>query len=175
MLSLISRILIFYAPAYLANASNAISYYLCTKKIKNPPLDKGKKFVDGERILGKGRRFSEVFLSLSVGPLIGLLEGVIFGSLIHYILLGVLQGIGVLLGSVLNSFFKRRLKFSTGKFKGPTIIFDWTNQIIGATFLSLLIVEISPGFFLSAFAFTLVIYPIFCLIGYKLNLRRKPW
>jgi CDP-2,3-bis-(O-geranylgeranyl)-sn-glycerol synthase len=174
MLDLIFQIIIFYAPAYAANISNSLSYYL-REKIHDPPLDGGRKFMDGKRILGDSRRVSEVLFAIPTALFVGFIEGLFFGSITFCILFGFLQGIGVIIGSIIWSFFKRRLNIAERKFIGPTIILDWTNHLLGATLFLLLLVKIEFLFFIYAFIFTLITHPILCYGGYKLGLKKVPW
>lgn len=174
MLGLIFKIIIFYAPAYAANISDCIPYYW-RGRVHDPPLDGERKFIDGNRILGNGRRVSEVPLALSFALFVGFLEGLIFKNMTFWILLSFLQGMGVIFGSILNSFFKRRLNIKAKGFIGPTITLDWTNHVLGATLFLVLLVKIELWFFLCAFIFTLVTHPILCYGGYKLGLKKYPW
>jgi CDP-2,3-bis-(O-geranylgeranyl)-sn-glycerol synthase len=175
MLDLVFKIITFYAPAYVANGITALTYYFYKKGIKDFPLDRGKKFIDGRRILGDSRTLWELFLSISIASVVGFIEGLLFGGIAFYTLLGFLQGIGVVFGSISNSFFKRRLNTPVHKL-GPSVVLDWTNHILGATLFSLLLIKIEFWFFLYTFIFTLIVHPIFvCKAAYKLGFKRHPW
>jgi len=142
-------------PAYIANASAVLVG-------GGLPIDFGKKWGDGKRILGDGKTWR----GLLAGAFIGMTAG--FGmsvaskyiAMSDYFFLGLsdFEGFplmipiifslcfGALFGDVIESFFKRRI----GKERGDNwFIFDQLDFIIGALFLSFFI-----SIFLHFFGFT---------------------
>lgn len=148
-------------PIYVANASAVIVG-------GGTPIDFGKKWRDGRRILGDGKTwrglFSGTFLGMTAG--FGLTVAATYLSSSEYAFLGLtnFEGFpfmivilfslcfGALLGDVVESFFKRRI----GKDRGQDWIpFDQLDFIVGALLFSFLISELltvvrftdSPWFF----------------------------
>ncbi len=135
-------------PIYVANASAVIVG-------GGTPIDFGKSWKDGRRILGDGKTWrgllSGTFLGMTVG--FGLAVGATYLSGSDYAFLGLtnFEGFpfmipilfslcfGALLGDVIESFFKRRI----GKDRGQDWVpFDQLDFLIGALGLSLLISEV---------------------------------
>lgn len=134
-------------PIYVANASAVIVG-------GGVPIDFGKSWKDGRRILGDGKTWrgllSGTFLGMTAG--FGLVVGATYLSESDYAFLGLtnFEGFpfmipilfslcfGALLGDVIESFFKRRI----GKDRGQDWIpFDQLDFLLGALGLSLLISE----------------------------------
>lgn len=134
-------------PIYVANASAVIVG-------GGIPIDFGKSWKDGRRILGDGKTWrgllSGTFLGMTAG--FGLVVGATYLSESDYAFLGLtnFEGFpfmipilfslcfGALLGDVIESFFKRRI----GKDRGQDwILFDQLDFLLGALGLSLLISE----------------------------------
>jgi CDP-2,3-bis-(O-geranylgeranyl)-sn-glycerol synthase len=100
-------------PAYVANSSAVLF-------AGTLPIDLGKKFSDGRRILGPGKTFR----GLIGGTMTGVTVGVIQQALRMHTQLGVPSfdpifvvitlSFGALLGDIVKSFFKRRLGFEKG-------------------------------------------------------------
>ncbi|MHC1601528.1 MAG: CDP-2,3-bis-(O-geranylgeranyl)-sn-glycerol synthase [Candidatus Nezhaarchaeales archaeon] len=100
---IISAIL-FALPAYIANATPLI---LAKFMPKRRPIDLGKCWLDGKRILGDSKSI-EGFVS-------GTFAGFVVGALLNSPLKGFLMGLGAMTGDVLGSFIKRRLSISQGE------------------------------------------------------------
>lgn len=135
-------------PIYVANASAVIVG-------GGTPIDFGKTWKDGHRILGDGKTwrglFAGTFLGMTAG--FGLTVAASYLSASEYSFLGLtnFEGFpfmipilfslcfGALLGDVIESFFKRRI----GKDRGQDWIpFDQLDFIVGALIVSFLISEL---------------------------------
>lgn len=135
-------------PIYVANASAVIVG-------GGTPIDFGKTWNDGRRILGDGKTWrgllSGTFLGMTAG--FGLAVGATYLSGSDYSFLGLtnFEGFplmipilfslcfGALLGDVVESFFKRRI----GKDRGQDWIpFDQLDFMVGALVLSFVISEL---------------------------------
>jgi CDP-2,3-bis-(O-geranylgeranyl)-sn-glycerol synthase len=135
-------------PVYAANASAVIVG-------GGTPIDFGKTWKDGRRILGDGKTWrgllSGTFLGMTVG--FGLAVAVSYISQSTYSFLGLtnFEGFpymililfslcfGALLGDIVESFFKRRI----GKDRGQDWIpFDQIDFLIGALLCSLFMSEL---------------------------------
>ena len=131
-------------PAYIANASALLIG-------GGTPIDLGKNFKDGKRILGNGKTWQGLF----VGTFIGMTGG--FGlsvaakyiasteyNFIHFenldfegfpLMIPIIFSLcfGALLGDIIESFFKRRI----GKDRGEDwFFFDQIDFILGALLLA---------------------------------------
>ncbi len=135
-------------PIYVANASAVIVG-------GGKPIDFGKNFKDGHRILGDGKTwrglFTGTFLGMTAG--FGLVVAAKYLNTREYAFLGVtdFEGFpmmililfslcfGALLGDLIESFFKRRI----GKDRGQDWIpFDQLDFLVGALLFSLVISEL---------------------------------
>lgn len=134
-------------PAYIANASALLVG-------GGRPIDFGKKWKDGKRILGDGKTWKGLFAGAFVGMTagFGLSAAAKYISTTNYnffqfeildfegfpLMIPIIFSIcfGALCGDITESFFKRRI----GKDRGENwIVFDQLDFIIGALFFSLFI------------------------------------
>jgi len=180
-------------PAYIANGCAALLG-------GGTPIDFGKNYKDGKRILGDGKTWRGLIL----GTLFGMIGG--FGLSIaakiitptEYnfiafekldftgfpIMIPILFSIcfGALFGDMVKSFFKRRCGIERGKDWLP---FDQIDFIIGVLFLSFIVsffLQIAnltkSNWFFDTFSilhiiFLLFITPFFHVLGNFLNNKRK--
>jgi CDP-2,3-bis-(O-geranylgeranyl)-sn-glycerol synthase len=138
-------------PAYIANASALLLG-------GGLPIDFGKKWRDGNRILGDGKTWRGLFIGTFIGMTAGFGFSVIskFAFNIDFPLkindftgfpwmIPILFSLcfGALMGDIIESFFKRRI----GKKRGENWIpFDQLDFILGVLFFSFIM-----GFFLDIF------------------------
>jgi len=155
----------FILPAYFANAAPVVLG-------GGPPLDMGKKFLDGRRILGDGKTARGFVGGLIVGTIVGLLQGVARAPLREYLLLGFLLALGALLGDLASSFVKRRLGIERG---GAAPGLDQLSFVVAALILASP-VKVPPW---QVIAVILIITPPIHLatnfVGYKLGLKGRPY
>jgi CDP-2,3-bis-(O-geranylgeranyl)-sn-glycerol synthase len=135
-------------PIYVANASAVIVG-------GGKPIDFGKSFKDGHRILGDGKTWrgllAGTFLGMTAG--FGLVVAAKYLNTSEYAFLGVtdFEGFpimililfslcfGALVGDIIESFFKRRI----GKDRGQDWIpFDQLDFLVGALLFSFVISEL---------------------------------
>lgn len=88
-------------PSYIANMSPVIFG-------GGKPLDMGKMFIDGRRILGDHKTVRGFLSGVSIGTLVGAFQG--------RFLAGFLLSLGAMLGDSLGSFIKRRLRYEPGDY-----------------------------------------------------------
>lgn len=145
------------SPAYFANGSALVSK-------GNIALDMGKKFFDGERILGDGKTVEGFLMGVTVGSFIGFLLGDVF--------FGFLSGFGAMVGDAFGSFVKRRLGLKRGEFFYP---WDQIDFLIGAY------VFLSPFYYINIYhaliilALTPVVHLLTNVIAYVLKIKKEPW
>lgn len=132
-------------PAYAANGAAVLVG-------GGKPIDFGRKWRDGRRILGDGKTWRGLFYGSLVGSIVGFsqafagkyieMEGLNILNLDYFegfplmIPLVLSLCFGALLGDIVESFFKRRM----GKERGEDWIpFDQLDFLLGALFLSFLV------------------------------------
>ncbi|HRY31249.1 MAG TPA: CDP-archaeol synthase [Candidatus Paceibacterota bacterium] len=163
-----SEVLMFMIPPMLVNGTLNLLYPL-RKKISffaklDRPIDFGKSFFDGRRILGDSTTLPGILVAVVIGPIAGV---IFYGSLY----LGFIAGVCTYLGHAAGSFIKRRANVSDSKFLP---IIDHSDYIIFTGLVWLYLELISLPIFLISWVVILVIQPVFCYIGYKLGLRAEP-
>ena len=150
------------------------------------PLDRGRLFQDGRRILGDGKTFRGTFAGTVCGVSVGLLQNQIapqlglpaFGDGYEQLFILLALSLGAMLGDIVAAFFKRRMGLNRG---APLFIIDQLDFVIGAWFFVILI---APDWFNLHFTSTiilivLIITPILHrvtnIIGFKMGAKREPW
>ncbi|HEX2021554.1 MAG TPA: CDP-2,3-bis-(O-geranylgeranyl)-sn-glycerol synthase [Candidatus Thermoplasmatota archaeon] len=182
-------------PAYLANMMPVFVG-------GGTPIDFGKTWKDGRRVLGNGKTWRGLLL----GPLLGAIltyalqwtvDNTAWGSGYGFpgwgpspwwFFLAYMMGLGALVGDAVESFFKRR----TGRDRGePWVPFDQLDFVVGAVLFALLACTllavlglVTPNSFFTIFTWPrllaiLILTPGFHLlvnvIGYKMGLKKEPW
>ena len=184
-------------PAYIANASAVLVG-------GGTPIDFGKKYKDGKRVLGDGKTWN----GLIIGGLIGVIGGLAlasaapminqillennvdtltltnFGGFPAMILIIASVAYGALFGDITESFFKRRRNIERGK---DWIPFDQIDFILGVLFLSFLmsgfldLLNLTDGnWFLNTLklehvAFLLIVTPFFHLLSNYLHKKIRAY
>lgn len=167
----IVALFVFIAPAYIANSAPVI-----VKIRPKIPIDLKIKFFDKRRILGEGKTWSGLAIAILFGTLAGLALSYvapIYPTRGEHILSAFLLSVGAMVGDIVGSFAKRRLRFASGK---PFIIDSLTFYLLAIAF----VYPLKPAFFtLSAFfllfMITIILHPLSNLIAYKLKLKAVPW
>jgi CDP-2,3-bis-(O-geranylgeranyl)-sn-glycerol synthase len=172
-------------PAYVANPSAVLFG-------GGKPMDFGKKLKDESRVLGDGKTWRGFFGGAFAGIFIGMIQVGLsspfdethfgFGKFPEFLIVIVLLAFGALLGDVLGSFIKRRLKIQRGQ-KAPVL--DQYDFLIGAW---LLLIIFKHQWFLEHFIYwpnTMAIITVIILtpflhrgvniLGYKLGKKDVPW
>lgn len=181
----------FILAAYIANASAVLVG-------GGTPIDFGKKWKDGSRILGDGKTWRGLFSGALVGIIggFGLVVAAQFIATTGFAFVGLTDFLGfplmipiifsicfgALFGDIIESFFKRRI----GKKRGENWIpFDQIDFILGALFFSFImagflqILSFTEGnWFLDNFTiwhilFLLVITPFFHIIANFIHRKAK--
>ncbi len=168
-ISMIEKLLfytfMFYLPAMTANAAPVFIR-------RGKPIDGGKKFIDGKRILGDGKTYEGFIVGLYFG-LIVIAFYIILAENTSYIYWGVPSVLGALLGDMLGSFIKRRLSIPRG---GKAFLLDQLDFFFGAT-LGLIVggVFVSLHIVLCGLFIILVLHIATNRIAYMLGLKDVPW
>jgi CDP-2,3-bis-(O-geranylgeranyl)-sn-glycerol synthase len=153
------------------------------------PLDFGRCFPDGRRILGNGKTFRGTIAGALAGVGVGLILDSIassrpdlglpdFGAGPELILVLVGLSLGAMAGDIIASFFKRRMGMERG---ASLFLVDQLDFVAGSWVLTLLL---APRWFLENFTgeiilIVLVVTPILHratnIIGYKIKAKKEPW
>lgn len=178
-------------PAYIANPMAVVFG-------GGTPIDCGKNFYDGRRILGDGKTIRGLIAGTACGLVAGLIQIILapvlaasglFGSLdifqsslnaytfntIHVVFL---MALGALLGDSAESFIKRRINLKRG---AMFPVADQLDFVVGAWILTYILA--SPWFIIyfdmRIIITVLIITPLLHIttniIGYLLKLKKEPW
>ncbi|MEM0116722.1 MAG: CDP-2,3-bis-(O-geranylgeranyl)-sn-glycerol synthase [Thermoplasmata archaeon] len=180
----IINVLWFTLPSYVANPGAVIF------KGKTP-LDFNKNFLDGRRILGKGKTWRGFFGGALTGIFIGLVEIIISflipnnylikfsNSITDSIFIVIILSFGSMLGDSVGSFIKRRLKIESGS---NVLILDQYPFIIISLFLIYIFYQSqffkivwNPVAIITLIIYTPLIHRFVNIIGYKLGKKEVPW
>ncbi|AHC51238.1 hypothetical protein SUSAZ_04095 [Sulfolobus acidocaldarius SUSAZ] len=156
--------LIYYIPALVANGSAPF--------IKSgTPIDFKRKLNDGRRVLGDGKTFEGLLLSLTFGTTVGAIISRFLG--IEWIIIGFVESLGAMLGDMLGAFIKRRIGLERGA-RAP--ILDQLDFILGATVV-LISFKVNLNIYQVAFVCVLVIalHMFTNYMAYRLKIKSVPW
>jgi CDP-2,3-bis-(O-geranylgeranyl)-sn-glycerol synthase len=134
------------------------------------PIDLGKTFLDGERILGDNKTFRGFVSGLIVGTIVGLVLSYV--SSMNLLPIAIPASLGALLGDLAGAFLKRRLKIKPG---GVLPVVDQLDFVVAA----MLFVSFFSGISLVVVVILLVVTPpihILTNVGaYVLGLKGTYW
>ena len=170
----------FMLPAYVSNLSG-LAFGGGT------PVDGGKDYRDGRRLIGNGVTWKGFQSGTILGTLVGLVLGIIgtfygdlsvltggiinlhvYGSVLSGLILGFLMAFGALFGDAVGSFLKRRLGLQSGE---PAPIMDQLDFVIGALIFSMLMVQVSWNLFLIICLLTIILHVGSNSIAYLLGIK----
>ncbi len=153
----IYEVFCFLAPMYVAN-----SFALLLGGGK--PLDLGKRFIDGRRLLGDGKTFR------------GAIGGFLFGGVVGFLLCGLGEGLtlasGSILGDIFASFLKRRLKLERGE---PAPLLDQLDFYLFASLFFSIAYDLEIEIFLTGLIVTPISHLIGNLLAYSLKIKDRPY
>lgn len=178
-------------PAFIANPMAAVFG-------GGTPMDLGKTFIDGRRILGDGKTIRGLITGTACGLVVGyvqvaiapfLASARIFGNwLVFQSALGAYSGstmmvvflmaLGALLGDSAESFIKRRINLERG---AMFPVADQLDFVLGAWLLTLLF---SSVWFRTYFTFWIIITVLAVtpmlhiatnIFGYLIKVKKEPW
>lgn len=164
-------------PAYVPNSAAAALG-------GGTPVDLGKNWRDGRRILGDGKTYRGFFLGVAAGIAVGVLQIALretfnWSSLPEHTFVTVtLLAAGALLGDMAKSFFKRRLGKESGE---EWLIADQYDLVVGAFVLLLLFQYewVVRYVDLLVFLWILILTPLLHraanIIGYLIGVKKVPW
>ena len=168
--------LIYILPAYIANASACIFG-------GGTPLDVGKKFIDGKRIIGNGVTYRGTFFGLLCGTIVAVLEGIIINlnivgntafyfNTFEWAYVGFLLSLGALFGDMFGSFIKRRIGLAQGR---PAPILDQLGFVVFAILFAYPIAPISFEMIIMLIIITPTVHLFGNIVAYKLGFKKVWW
>ncbi len=156
--------LVYYLPAFVANGSGPMVR-------KGNPIDFGKNFTDGRRILGDGKTFEGLLMGLTYGTTVGVVLSFFLG--IHWIVISFMESLGAMLGDMLGAFIKRRMNIPRG---GRALFLDQLDFIFGSTALGYLVgLSVTVYQFLLVVAIAFVAHVLTNIAAYRLRIKSVPW
>lgn len=150
------------------------------------PMDFGKTFLDGKRLLGDGKTWRGFVGGIAGGVLTANLQFAVekfSGFHVYSVLpfsefftLSFLFAFGAMFGDLCGSFIKRRFGYEQG---ARFLIVDQLTFLIVALIIASLYVPFWKVFTLEMVVLAVIVTPILHLginyIAYKLNLKEVPW
>jgi CDP-2,3-bis-(O-geranylgeranyl)-sn-glycerol synthase len=153
------------------------------------PLDFGRNFSDGRRILGDGKTFRGTIAGVLGGAGVGLVQSSIaslrpdlglpdFGSGPELVLVLFGLSLGAMAGDIVASFFKRRWGMERG---AALALVDQLDFVAGSWVLTLILAPhwFSENFTMVIIFIVLIITPILHratnIVGYKIKAKKEPW
>ncbi len=161
-------------PSYIANPTAVVFG-------GGTPVDFGKNWKDGRRILGDGKTFRGLVGGTACGIIVGIMQMNVPSqwSLGSFTLTTIITlSFGALLGDLVKSFFKRRAGFERG---AQLPLIDQLDFVAGAWILTYIF---DPQWFLNNFTFWIVVTVLILtpllhrltnIIGYYIKLKKEPW
>lgn len=162
MIDIVLSSIYFFLPAYAANTFACILGH-------GRPVDLGKNFVDGNRILGDGVTIR--------GSAAGVVSGTAAAFIMQYyggysLLTGILLSAGAVTGDAAGSFIKRRLGMKRG---APAPLLDQLNFVVGGLFFASFVSPIETQTIVVLFVLTPIAHLAVNKTGYLLKMKDVPW
>jgi len=159
----------------------AIPLYLCNGFALifggKTPIDLGKNFFDGRRILGGGKSVKGTASGLFFAFIGVLTLSIVFPETsdaigANYIFYGMLLALGAVLGDFAGSFAKRRFNIQRGK---SIFLLDQLDFIIGGFAVGMILIVPSALEVIFLSAFTMIMHIISNRIAYVGKMKKVPW
>jgi len=166
-----ASLIAFILPAYIANSSPVVF----SGRI---PMDLGKKFWDGKRLLGPGKTFKGLVAAIAIGTTTGFILASANGVFLpqaefkQKILAGFLLSAGTMAGDLLGSFIKRRLDIPPG---AQHEFFDQLLFLGGALALTSTIYLPTWQEIVFLVVITYILHKTFNYLAHYLKLKNVPW
>lgn len=171
-MDVILSLLLFILPAYFANSVPVLLG-------GGMPLDLGKKFYDGERVLGNSKTMRGFIAGVSAGIVVAALFAIslrleFFNSTQNQFIAGAALAFGTMLGDAFGSFIKRRMRIKPGKpFFLDSVLFFIVALVLAYPFtLPAFYTATNIGFLL---LLTIIIHPLTNFIANRTGLKKVPW
>ncbi|MEM3399328.1 MAG: CDP-2,3-bis-(O-geranylgeranyl)-sn-glycerol synthase [Candidatus Micrarchaeia archaeon] len=150
-------------PAYVANSTPTIFG-------GGMPMDFGRNFFDGNRILGDGKTWRGFAFGLSAGILTAILEQVFLGGI--FLWSGCVLSLGAVCGDVIGSFIKRRMNYKRG---APVPILDQLTFIFFSIILLYPFIPLSWASIVFLLLLTYILHVLTNIFANKIGIKKVPW
>jgi len=168
-LKVVLKCLWFILPAYIANATPVVISHIIGG---GTPIDRGKNFIDGKRILGDGKTIEGFIGGVLVGTLFGIIQALVINNY-GIIVQALLLSLGAMVGDLFGSFIKRRLGLARG---APAPLLDQLDFLLGAiAFVLLGGITIPKSYILTLIVITPLLHVGTNYLAYKAGLKKVPW
>ncbi|MCX6767449.1 MAG: CDP-2,3-bis-(O-geranylgeranyl)-sn-glycerol synthase [Candidatus Micrarchaeota archaeon] len=164
--------IIFILPAYVANAVPVIFG-------GGAPIDSGKKFLNGKRLLGEGKTWRGLLSGIAAGFLAGAILAFTVPAEYAYglatsqrIALAFLLSAGALVGDLAGSFAKRRVGLPRGY---PFLLMDQLPFLFMALIFAFPVRVLSLEELVFLAVITPVLHAVANRIAHFLKLKKVPW
>lgn len=177
-------ILWFFLPAAAGNASGTLSNKVPILRNWQSPMDFGLEW-GGIRVFGENKKFRGLILGTFSGILVLFLQKFLYENVvfvrdisvvdysdINWLLIGVLQGGGALVGDAIESFFKRRMGIKPG---GEWKPFDQIDFITAAVVFTLPFVQFAWYAYVFLFGIFIIGHRLTNLLAYQIGLKDVPY
>ncbi len=159
-------VFLYFLPAYMANMAPCYMAGFKVFKALAYPLDMGREWTDGRRILGDGKTLAGIVYGAAIGAAVSLFQG-------NTWLLGFVMAIGALTGDIVGSFLKRRIDVDRGD---RTPLLDQLDFVVGGLVVLYLVGWAPPP--RTMVILLLITPPLHLLmnyVGYALKYKEVPW
>ena len=167
---------------FVARASlMAIPLYLCNSMALvfggGKPIDFGKNFFDGKRLLGDGKTIRGTIAGITIGSAAALALSAIFPETAvflnaDYAFYGPLLAIGAVAGDFAGSFAKRRMGIERG---GSVFLLDQLGFVVAGLAFGCLLAQPTALEFIFLLAFTMLAHIIGNRIAFLAKIKKVPW
>ncbi len=165
-------LLVMIFPAYIANAIPVIAG-------GGGSIDFNIKFLDGRRLLGKGKTIRGTFWGIAAGFITGIVLIFVLPTMFFplydfstKLLISFLLSFGALFGDSAGSFLKRRFGFKDGQ---QAEYLDQLSFLAGSLLFTYSYFPLTPINLVFLIIFSYLIHKITNLIAHRLNLKKVPW
>ena len=176
LVQLLFNSLVYILPAYVANATACIFG-------GGKPVDLGRYFIDGRRLLGDGVTYRGFFFGLLFGCVTATFQGILLNlntlgtpefqyDLLKWIYIGFLLSLGALFGDMVGSFIKRRLGIERGK---PAPLLDQLDFVVFAIIFAYPFAPLPLDMIVTILIITPVIHLSGNIVAYLLGIKSIWW
>jgi len=176
IVQLIFNSLLYILPAYVANAAACVFG-------GGTPVDLGRHFLDGRRIVGNGVTYRGFFSGLLWGCITAILEGVLLNldligtpyfyyNIFKWAYIGFLLSLGALFGDMVGSFIKRRLGLEQGK---PAPLLDQLDFVLFAILFAYPFAPLTWEMIITILVITPLIHLSGNIVAYLLGIKSIWW
>ena len=144
------EVLVFLLPPYVANATPVVA-----SKLYAPghPIDMGRSFIDGKRLLGDNKTVEGFMSGVIAGSAVGALLSA-YG--VHSLYPSVVLSVGAMVGDCLGSFIKRRIGIEPGE--RALLLDEEPFVVVALAFYSILVRPLNAHTWLLSLVLTFILH-----------------